>query len=80
MHSFVQEGHLLNSLFDSGSDTLTAIRRLRERWDRMRRETPTLVAPMPMRPRTSLDNMMAELLRPPPIQVQPPPTFVPLSF
>ena len=72
------------SLFDSGSDTSTAIRRLRERWDRMRRETPTLVAPTPMRPRTSLDDMMAELLRPPqppaPVQIQPPPTFVPLSF
>ncbi|KAF8270086.1 hypothetical protein EI94DRAFT_861058 [Lactarius quietus] len=50
----------------------------------MRRETPTLVAPTPMRPRTSLDDMMAELLRPPqppaPMQIQPPPTFVPLSF
>jgi hypothetical protein len=72
------------SLFDSGSDTSTAIRRLRDRWDRMRRETPTLIAPTPMRPRTSLDDMMAELLRPPqppaPIQIQPPPTFIPLSF
>ena len=72
------------SLFDSGSDTSTAIRRLRERWDRMRRETPTLIAPAPMRPRTSLDDMMAELLRPPqlpaPMQIQPPPTFVPLNF
>ncbi|KAH9169356.1 hypothetical protein EDB89DRAFT_1479631 [Lactarius sanguifluus] len=72
------------SLFDSGSDTSTAIRRLRERWDRMRRETPTLIAPTPMRPRTSLDDMMAELLRPPQptaaVQIQPPPTFVPLNF
>ncbi|KAH8997727.1 hypothetical protein EDB86DRAFT_3076536 [Lactarius hatsudake] len=54
------------SLFDSGSDTLTAIRRLRER------------------PRTSLDNMMAELLRPPQptvaVLIQPPPTFIPLNF
>ena len=72
------------SLFDSGSDTSGAIRRLRDRWDRMRRETPSLIAPTPMRPRTSLDDMMAELLRPPqppaPMQIQPPPTFVPLSF
>ncbi|KAH8982660.1 hypothetical protein EDB86DRAFT_3126474 [Lactarius hatsudake] len=49
------------SLFDSGSDTSTAIRRLRER------------------PRTSLDDMMAELLRPPQptvaVLIQPPPTF-----
>ncbi|KAH8988723.1 hypothetical protein EDB86DRAFT_3202463 [Lactarius hatsudake] len=54
------------SLFDSGSDTSTAIRRLRER------------------PRTSLDDMMAELLRPPQptvaVLIQPPPTFVPLNF
>lgn len=72
------------SLFDSGSDTSTAIRRLRERWDRLRRETPTLIAPTPLRPRTSLDDMMTELLRPPqppaPAQIQPPPTFVPLNF
>ncbi|KAN0127629.1 hypothetical protein V8E53_004516 [Lactarius tabidus] len=72
------------SLFDSGPDTSTAVRRLRGRWDRMRRETSTLIAPTPIRPRTSLDDMMAELLRPPqppaPIQIQPPPTFNPLSF
>ncbi|KAH9993287.1 hypothetical protein BJV74DRAFT_884401 [Russula compacta] len=72
------------SLFDSGSDTSTAIRRLRERWERMRRETPTLSAPTPLRPRTSLDDMMAELLRPPQppasVQIQPPPAFVPLNF
>jgi hypothetical protein len=72
------------SLFDSGSDTSTAIRRLRERWERMRRGTPPLIAPTPLRPRTSLDNMMAELLRPPQpptaVQIQPPPAFVPLSF
>jgi hypothetical protein len=29
------------SLFNSGSDTLTTIRWLRDQWDRMRRETPT---------------------------------------
>ena len=72
------------SLFDSGSDTSTAIRRLRERWERMRGEPPTLLAPTPLRPRTSLDDMMAELLRPPQApalaQIQPPPAFVPLSF
>ena len=72
------------SLFDSGSDTSTAIRRLRERWERMRGEPPTLPAPTPLRPRTSLDDMMAELLRPPqslaPVQIQLPPAFVPLSF
>lgn len=72
------------SLFDSGSDTSTAIRRLRERWERMRRGTPPLIAPTPLRPRTSLDDMMAELLRPPQppatVQIQPPPAFVPLSF
>lgn len=43
-----------------------------------------LIAPTPVRPRTSLDDMMAELLRPPqppaPAQVQPPPTFIPLIF
>ncbi|KAI9513417.1 hypothetical protein F5148DRAFT_4214 [Russula earlei] len=72
------------SLFDSGSDTSTAIRRLRERWERMTREPISLIAPTPQRPRTSLDDMMAELLRPPqpPAQVtiQPPPAFVPLNF
>ena len=72
------------SLFDSGSDTSTAIRRLRERWERMRGEPPTLLAPTPLRPRTSLDDMMAELLRPPQpaalVQIQAPPAFVPLSF
>ena len=72
------------SLFDSGSDTSTAIRRLRERWERMRGEPPTLLAPTPLRPRTSLDDMMAELLRPPQpsalVQIQPPPAFVPLNF
>ena len=72
------------SLFDSGSDTSTAIRRLRERWDRMRLGTPSLIAPMPQRPPTSLDDLMAELLHPPqpsaPLQIQPPPAFVPLNF
>jgi len=72
------------SLFDSGSDTSTAIRRLRERWERMRGDMPALIAPTPLRPRTSLDDMMTELLRPPqppaPMQIQPPPAFVPLSF
>jgi hypothetical protein len=50
----------------------------------MRGETPALIAPTPLRPRTSLDDMMAELLRPPqptaPPQIQPPPAFVPLNF
>ena len=39
---------------------------------------------MPVKPRTSLDDMMAELLRPsqPPAsaQIQPPPAFKPLTF
>jgi hypothetical protein len=72
------------SLFDSGSDTSTAIRRLRERWDRIRLGTPPLIAPTPQRPPTSLDDLMAELLHPPqrpaPLQIQPPPAFVPLNF
>jgi hypothetical protein len=72
------------SLFDSGSDISSTIRRLRQRWENMRGETPALIAPTPIRPRTSLDDMMAELLRPPqppaPSQIQPPPAFVPLNF
>jgi hypothetical protein len=72
------------SLFDSGSDTSAAIRHLRERWERMRQDIPTVMAPTPLRPQTSLDDMMAELLRPPQhpasLQIQPPPAFVPLNF
>ncbi|KAI9453128.1 hypothetical protein BJY52DRAFT_1399705 [Lactarius psammicola] len=43
-------------------------------------QAPTLIAPTPMRPQTSLDDMMAELLCPlrptAAVQIQPPPTFV----
>src|SRR6266446_2463340 len=74
----------IESLFDSGSDISSTIRPLRERWDGIRREPSTLIAPTPVRPRTSLDDMMAELLRPPqppaPPQIQPLPAFVPLTF
>ena len=58
-------------LFDSGSDISAAIRHLRESWERMRQDIPTVMAPTPLRPQTSLDDMsdmMAELRRPP----QPP--------
>ncbi|KAF8491309.1 hypothetical protein F5888DRAFT_1865451 [Russula emetica] len=74
----------VESLFDSGSDISSTIRRLRERWDGLRQEPQTLLAPTPVRPRTSLDDMMAELLRPPqppgPPQIQPPPAFIPLTY
>jgi hypothetical protein len=74
----------VESLFDSGSDISSTIRRLRERWDGLRQEPQGLIAPTPVRPRTSLDDMMAELLRPPqppaPPQIQPPPAFLPLIF
>ena len=74
----------VESLFDSGSDISSTIRRLRERWEGLRQEPQTLIAPTPVRPRTSLDDMMAELLRPPqpsaPAQIQPPPAFIPLTF
>ena len=72
------------SLFDSGSDTSAAIRHLRERWERMRQDVPTVLALPPLRPQTSLDDMMAELLHPPQppasLQIQPLPAFVPLNF
>ena len=72
------------SLFDSGSDTLAAIRHLRERWERMRQDIPTVMAPTLLRPQTSLDDMMAELLHPPQppasLQIQLPPAFIPLNF
>jgi hypothetical protein len=73
----------VESLFDSGSDISSTIRRLRERWDGLRQEPQTLIAPTPVRPRTSLDDMMAELLRPPQPtapHIQPPPAFIPLTF
>jgi hypothetical protein len=74
----------VESLFDSGSDISSTIRRLRERWEGLRQEPQTLIAPTPVRPRTSLDDMVAELLRPPqppaPPQIQPPPAFMPLIF
>ena len=74
----------VESLFDSGSDISSTIRRLRERWEGLRQEPQTLIAPTPVRPRTSLDDMMADLLRPPqppaPPQIQPPPAFIPLTF
>ena len=74
----------VESLFDSGSDISSTIRRLRERWEGMRQEPQTLIAPTPVRPRTSLDDMMADLLRPPQPpaapQIQPPPAFLPLIF
>jgi hypothetical protein len=45
---------------------------------------PALIVPTPLRPQTSLDDMMTELLHPPqppaPMQIQPPPRFIPLSF
>ena len=74
----------VESVFDSGSDISSTIRRLRERWEGLRQEPHTLIAPTPVRPLTSLDDMMAELLRPPqppaPPQIQPPPAFIPLTF
>jgi hypothetical protein len=74
----------VESLFDSGSDISSTIRRLRERWEGLRQEPQTLIAPTPVRPRTSLDDMMADLLRPPQPpaapQIQPPPAFLPLIF
>ena len=74
----------VESLFDSGSDISSTIRRLRERWEGLRQDPQTLIAPTPVRPRTSLDDMMADLLRPPqppaPPQIQPPPAFIPLTF
>jgi hypothetical protein len=74
----------VESLFDSGSDISSTIRRLRERWEGLRQEPQTLIAPTPVRPRTSLDDMMADLLRPPqppaPPQIQQPPAFIPLTF
>jgi hypothetical protein len=74
----------VESLFDSWSDISSTIRRLRERWQGLRQEPQGLIAPTPVRPRTSLDDMMAELLRPPqppaPPQIQPPPAFLPLVF
>jgi hypothetical protein len=74
----------VESLFDSGSDISSTIRRLRERWEESRQEPQTLIAPTPVRPRTSLDDMMTELLRPPQppasAHIQPPPAFIPLTF
>jgi hypothetical protein len=74
----------VESLFDSGSDISSTIRRLRERWEGSRQEPQTLIAPMPVRPRTSLDDMMAELLRPPhppaSAQIHPQPASKPLTF
>jgi hypothetical protein len=74
----------VESLFDSGSDILSTIRHHRERWEGLRQEPQTLIAPTRVRPRTSLDDMMGELLRPPqppaPPQIQPPPAFIPLVF
>ncbi len=74
----------VESLFDSRSDILSMIRHLRERWDGLRQEPQTLITPTPVRPRTSLDDMMAKLLRPShppaPPHIQPPPAFIPLTF
>ncbi|KAF8500137.1 hypothetical protein F5888DRAFT_1801705 [Russula emetica] len=74
----------VESLFDPRSDISSTIRRLRERWDGLRQEPQTLLALTPVRPQTSLDDMMAELLRPPqppgPPQIQPPPAFIPLTY
>jgi hypothetical protein len=76
----------VESLFDSRSDILSTIRRLRERleWDGLRQEPQGLIYPTPVRPQTLLDNMMAKLLHPPQPpaspQIQPPPAFLPLIF
>ncbi|KAA1474371.1 hypothetical protein DENSPDRAFT_882747 [Dentipellis sp. KUC8613] len=72
------------SHYDSGSDISSVFERLRQQWDRRHQDAPALIAPTPMRARSSLDDLMADLLRsgpqPQTQPVQPPPPLVPLIF
>lgn len=74
------------SYYDSGSETSSELDGLRRRWNQLRQDmsAPALPAPTPLRAQSSLDALMADLLRPserpPPPLVQPPPPLVPLIF
>jgi hypothetical protein len=73
-------------IFDSGSETSSAIDRLRQRWEELNREReePLIYVPTPIRAGPTLDEQMAELLNStgqfPPAPVEHPPPLIPLVY
>jgi hypothetical protein len=74
-------------LTDSGSETSSAMDRLRQRWEELnqeRREPPTIYMPTPIRLGPSLEDQLADMIGTglPPMSAapQPPPALIPLVY